>query len=418
MKAIVCGDCLDILPMLTESSVDCIVTDPPYELTSPHGKGKASGGFMGLKWDSTGITYNVDLWRECLRVLKPGGHAFIMAIPRNYHRVACAVEDAGFIINSPLMWLTAQGLPKALDISKAFDRRAFVEWLDGIPHGLMDEQKRMVVSAAVNGSIDANPNLAGREAKTSYQGGLVIPDNRKRQDEGARLLADLIARFWDGEGLPPGCRVKVGETQYAGGHTLKSHAPKFNGSHYAGGALYYEPEERVTSSPSTPLAQQWQGWKSPQLKPAYECLLFASKPLSEPTFAENVERWGTGAANIDAARIPVDFQEDRQHIQRQHSANAVYIGGAKPGDILPMYNEQGRFPANVLASEGCVLPPERMRFFNLDEWSRHHGILDVPKAGAREKSVGLDSTALTHVQLRPNLSEEVQGRVGRNLHPT
>ena len=81
------GDSLEVLKTLEDNSVDSIVTDPPYEL-----------GFMGKKWDSTGIAYNVELWKECLRVLKPGGHLLAFGGTRTYHRMACAIEDAGFEI--------------------------------------------------------------------------------------------------------------------------------------------------------------------------------------------------------------------------------------------------------------------------------------------------------------------------------
>lgn len=110
------GDCLALLSTLGNASVDSIVTDPPYEL-----------GFMGKSWDSTGIAYNVDLWRECLRVLKPGGHLLAFGGSRTYHRLACAVEDAGFQIRDQIMWLYGSGFPKSLDVSKAIDKAAGVE---------------------------------------------------------------------------------------------------------------------------------------------------------------------------------------------------------------------------------------------------------------------------------------------------
>ncbi len=75
------GKNLDILPTLPDNSVDSIVTDPPYEL-----------GFMGKKWDSSGIAYSVELWTECLRVLKPGGHLLSFGGTRTFHRVAVAIE--------------------------------------------------------------------------------------------------------------------------------------------------------------------------------------------------------------------------------------------------------------------------------------------------------------------------------------
>lgn len=101
------GDCRDLLKELPECSVDSIVTDPPYEL-----------GFMGKSWDATGIAYDVNLWRECLRVLKPGGHILAFSGSRTYHRMAVAIEDAGFEIRDQIMWVYGSGFPKSLNVGK------------------------------------------------------------------------------------------------------------------------------------------------------------------------------------------------------------------------------------------------------------------------------------------------------------
>jgi len=110
------GSNLDVLPTLPDNSVDSIVTDPPYEL-----------GFMGKSWDSTGIAYNVTLWRECFRVLKPGGHLLAFSGSRTYHRMTCAIEDAGFEVRDQIMWVYGSGFPKSHNISKAFDKDAGAE---------------------------------------------------------------------------------------------------------------------------------------------------------------------------------------------------------------------------------------------------------------------------------------------------
>jgi DNA modification methylase len=94
------GDCREILPALPH--VDAIVTDPPYEL-----------GFMGKSWDASGIAYDSDAWREALRVLKPGGYLLAFGGSRTYHRMACAIEDAGFEIRDQIMWLYGSGFPKS-----------------------------------------------------------------------------------------------------------------------------------------------------------------------------------------------------------------------------------------------------------------------------------------------------------------
>ena len=110
------GNNLDVLPFMADNSVDAIVTDPPYEL-----------GFMGKSWDSSGIAYSVELWRECLRVLKPGGHLLAFGGSRTWHRIACAIEDAGFDVRDSIAWLYGSGFPKSHDVSKGIDKAAGAE---------------------------------------------------------------------------------------------------------------------------------------------------------------------------------------------------------------------------------------------------------------------------------------------------
>lgn len=107
------GDCRELLRDLPDECIDAIVTDPPYEL-----------GFMGKRWDASGIAYNVDVWRECLRVLKPGGHLLAFGGTRTYHRMACAIEDAGFEVRDSIHWIYGSGFPKSMDVSKAIDKAA------------------------------------------------------------------------------------------------------------------------------------------------------------------------------------------------------------------------------------------------------------------------------------------------------
>lgn len=111
---ILIGDCLEVMKTLDANSVDSIVTDPPYGLS-----------FMGKRWD-----YDVpstEIWAECLRVLKPGGHLLAFAGTRTQHRMAVRIEDAGFEIRDMIAWVYGSGFPKSLDVSKAIDKAAGVE---------------------------------------------------------------------------------------------------------------------------------------------------------------------------------------------------------------------------------------------------------------------------------------------------
>jgi site-specific DNA-methyltransferase (adenine-specific) len=105
------GSNLDVLPFMADNSVDAIVTDPPYEL-----------GFMGKKWDNTGIAYSVELWTECLRVLKPGGHILAFGGSRTWHRMAVAIEDAGFELRDSIAWLYGSGFPKSHNVALGIDK--------------------------------------------------------------------------------------------------------------------------------------------------------------------------------------------------------------------------------------------------------------------------------------------------------
>jgi site-specific DNA-methyltransferase (adenine-specific) len=113
---VLAGSCLDRLLELEDNSIDAVVTDPPYEL-----------GFMGKSWDSSGIAYNVEVWRQCLRVLKPGGHILAFGGSRTWHRLAVAIEDSGFEIRDSIAWIYGSGFPKSLDVSKAIDKAAGAE---------------------------------------------------------------------------------------------------------------------------------------------------------------------------------------------------------------------------------------------------------------------------------------------------
>lgn len=134
------GDCMETLKGLPDASIDACVSDPPYHLTSivkrfgaedaaPCKEGKtgayarASRGFMGKQWDGGDIAFRVELWAEVFRVLKPGAHVLAFSATRTYHRMACAIEDAGFEIRDMTAWLYGSGFPKSHDIALQFEKR-------------------------------------------------------------------------------------------------------------------------------------------------------------------------------------------------------------------------------------------------------------------------------------------------------
>lgn len=133
------GDMREVLPRLLAEKIqiDAIVTDPPYHLTagkkggtgptsrnvnSPAGRARISTGFMGKAWDGGDIAFQPETWRLCYELLPPGGHLLAFCGTRTYHRMACAIEDAGFEIRDSIAWLYGSGFPKSLNVSKAIDK--------------------------------------------------------------------------------------------------------------------------------------------------------------------------------------------------------------------------------------------------------------------------------------------------------
>jgi site-specific DNA-methyltransferase (adenine-specific) len=159
---LILGDCLDKLKELDDNSIDSIVTDPPYGLA-----------FMGKKWD-----YDVpsqQIWEECLRVLKPGGHLLSFAGSRTYHRMAVRIEDAGFEIRDQIMWVYGSGFPKSHNIGKGVDK--------------IQGNEREVVGE--------NPNKKGRKSdgKSSF-----VSDTLLGKGENAGVYVDKGNSPWEGWG--------------------------------------------------------------------------------------------------------------------------------------------------------------------------------------------------------------------------
>ena len=150
-------DCIAAMKEMPDNSVDSIVTDPPYEL-----------GFMGKSWDSSGIAFNIEVWQEALRVLKPGGHLIAFSGSRTYHRMAVAIEDAGFEIRDQIMWVYGSGFPKSHNISKGIDKAEGLLEHEGtgmIPDG----SPTMSMYPAIKPSEYVSPEPRGFHAK-QWQG--------------------------------------------------------------------------------------------------------------------------------------------------------------------------------------------------------------------------------------------------------
>lgn len=189
-----------MLKSLPSNSVDSIVTDPPYEL-----------GFMGKAWDATGISNDKSMWSECLRVLKPGGHILAFSGSRTYHRMVCAIEDAGFEVRDQMMWVYSNGFPKNYNVSKALDKDA------GAKRDVIGQVKRTGKEKGCYGAMKGNNILtapATDEAKTWDGWGTALKPAHEPICVARKPLDGTVAQNvlkWGVGGLNvDGCRVEGG----------------------------------------------------------------------------------------------------------------------------------------------------------------------------------------------------------------
>jgi len=321
------GNSLEVLKGLEENSIDSIVTDPPYEL-----------GFMGKKWDSTGIAYNVELWKECLRVLKPGGHLLAFSGSRTYHRMAVAIEDAGFEIRDQIMWVYGSGFPKSLDISKAIDKRGgksvswfgpwFRQWR--IENNITQKDVAVLFPSKNGGMTGCVANWElGLNMPTIEQFNLIKETFNLPFDSMEDIEREIIGKKTAGMG--------TGKTF----GMLQSEGDNINAN-------------KVISitAPATEEAKEWEGWGT-QIKPAHEPICLARKPLIG-TVAENVLEWGTGGINIGGCRVGTEDnlnggayakEGNRKESQSLNSGGMNATGKTVGHDFI---QPSGRFPANFI----------------------------------------------------------------------
>lgn len=326
------GDCREQLKNLSDDSIDAIVTDPPYGLS-----------FMGKKWDYD--VPGVDVWRECLRVLKPGGHILAFAGSRTYHRMAVNIEDAGFEIRDQLMWIYGSGFPKSLDISKAIDktdaaearrerRLKFTAWMRET--GLTRSQIDQITGTNMGGHYltqAQQPAVATREHFEKLRP--YIPG-----DVPAWVEQMVDERTVESENFKR--REVIGK---------RKGKDAVNADLYRPGDGIYTAIEFDETLPHTDAAKQWHGWGT-ALKPAHEPIVLARKPLIG-TVADNMLKHGTGGLNIDGCRVDFASEDDLKSAtfgtgSNIKSGRLVTGGDSKDGRTNIEADPAGRWPANVL----------------------------------------------------------------------
>ena len=339
------NDCIEAMKEMWDNTVDAIVTDPPYEL-----------GFMGKSWDSTGIAFSTEVWEEALRVLKPGGHLIAFSGSRTYHRMAVAIEDAGFEIRDQIMWVYGSGFPKSMDISKQIDKN------NGEPNRLLKFTSWMRTTGLKAKDIDLILRKNDLISQTSNMAVHFFNDGQPQIATAQmwEVIRPLIAEVpeWIDELVQ---RIEA-EREVTGMHQNPAAAQIWMQNY--GLAENAEAKER-RDIPSTPAAKQWQGWGT-ALKPAHEPMVLARKPVVG-TVANNVLTYGVGGLNIDGSRVGTD-------VMPASSGEAPSNG--KFGDkVWDTPEKVGRFPANFI-HDG--LETEWAKFFY------------CAKTSKRDRNEGLD----------------------------
>lgn len=428
------GDCREVLRQLPDNSVDSVVTDPPYELN-----------FMQRKWDNTGVAYDVTVWQECLRVLKPGGHVLAFGGSRTWHRLAVAIEDAGFELRDSIAWLYGSGFPKSLDVSKAIDKNngetgrklKFTRWMR--TSGLKVSEATKVLREA--GLISENGTMAGHFFAESNAGQPAIPT--------AELWAVLrphcgVVPDWVDELV-----ARVEAEREVIGQKMSGIADKNEKARHTIGAS--KAVEVDITAPATSEAKKWQGWGT-ALKPAFEPVVVGRKPLVG-TVAENVLAWGVGGLNIDGSRIGTNpgykYRADKNGTTFHGKQGERIEQTAEKAGKEFLESTQGRWPANVILDEVTAglldeqsgvsksTPSEKKSVTHAEDiygkglgnWSGspHNDsggasrFFYVAKASKRDRNEGLEELEVIEAKRTMSGGEDTRGRpipTNRNFHPT
>jgi hypothetical protein len=336
------GDCLKVLAGLPDASVDAIVTDPP-----------AGVSFMGRSWDSdrggrdAWIRWLGDRMCEAYRVLKPGGHALVWALPRTSHWTAMALEDAGFQIRDCVLHVFGAGFPKSLDVSKAIDKAK---------RGDMVRAKLLHFAEArgVDGRWLEERGVASAASFADWTVGGHVPSDRNWQIVKVALgiTADEEAAYE---------RAVVGQRTSGATAGMQKLGPSgIKGGRYD-----------VTTT-ATDDAARWEGWGT-ALKPGQEIWWLVRKPMTG-TVAANVLEYGTGALNIGACRVGTETRTNNaggvsslQRVSRVEQGyrptvttsvgQASEVTGRWPTNVVfthpPLVDDVGEVIGDA-CSDGCV----------------------------------------------------------------
>jgi len=401
------GDCLEILPELTDNSIDMLLTDPPYGYS-----------FMGKDWDKA--VSGVEIWKECLRVLKPGAFCFVMSAPRQdvLSRIIVNLGDAGFRTDfTSIYWAYASGFPKAMSISKAVDKRGgkYLGWfIDYILE--IAKQKGISRKELTNLFLSKNGKPTGWLWNKQYTQAITVEQYNKIKN-----YLDLPF-----ENIEEAEREIIGRKQT--GDPVNWFANQDT-----------KPRDGLVdiTASATPQAKALDGsYAGFQPKPAVEVIIVCIKPLSEKTYVDQALKNRKGITWLDDCIIPYESKVDKETARpggKITTAMGSFVsrsGGKIVERENRTYQPKGRFPANLLVSDDvlndgtnhisgkmdCVAKNDFdksicygkynphpavtqksegsfSRFFDLDAWDKRERdnfpFIIVPKASKSEKNRGL-----------------------------
>jgi len=346
-RTIICGDCLEVMPTLEENSIDSIVTDPPYGLS-----------FMGSEWDY-GVP-GVAFWKEALRVAKPGAHLLAFGGTRTHHRLAVAIEDAGWEIRDTIGWMYFSGFPKSCNIKKCLEKK----------YGTTSKTQYCLRPVS-------ETNLSQTESNKKTKGKVLQPLLSEQSLHTTESLAcdvwckesclerrsDLQANSWELRNcqictLSERILCHGQERWLCNGTPFGYGTACWSSTSKNRSCSSYRPQnpeqlnkqsDAISNKPSPQDIRSWEGWGT-GLKPAWEPIIVARKPIEKGlTIAENVVKWGTGGINVDGCRVslPEGDSTKRKPSQQPASTDLALNHCKTIGSITDDW-KKGRFPANLI----------------------------------------------------------------------
>lgn len=338
MSKLIHGDCLDVMSRGTANTFDAVVTDPPYGLK-----------FMGKQWDH-GVP-GVPFWEQALRVTKPGGILLAFGGTRTFHRLACAIEDAGWEIRDCLSWMYGTGFPKSRNIGKALDK------MNGESGRLLKFTRWMRTTGVTAKQIN--------EATGTFMGSHYLTDKTQPAIPTTELWGKLRVLCGDIPTWVDDLVRRIEAEREVIGEQTKGSSP-LPGNHDGTWADGQKDGTFQITTPATDEAKIWEGWGT-ALKPAWEPIILAMKPC-DGTFANNALAHGVAGLNIDGCRIGSELLT---YVTRGVGGmdKRRYDQGTRPTDYSesktpePPITVKGRWPANLVLDEEAGAGEAWKRYF-------------------------------------------------------